>query len=133
MQFVNIARDLIYDSESWGRCYFPIEYMDDEKEDVHILCIEKNPRSMGEQKLRRYAKMMLKLADKHHFESLDVINRLPREIRGTIRSSIEVYRDGIVGAMQSSSSFPYKARLTKFNKLKILFKSLYITSMQYVV
>jgi len=129
---VNIARDLVRDSESWGRCYFPIECMDNEKEDIKILCEEKNPRSMGDKKLQRYAQKMISLADKHQLESVDAINRLPRELRGTILASTEIYR-GLIDVIQSSPTFPNKAKLTMYNKLTILFKTLYITSMHYVL
>ncbi|XP_022173194.1 bifunctional lycopene cyclase/phytoene synthase-like [Myzus persicae] len=132
LQFVNIARDLVRDSESWGRCYFPTECMDDEKEDIKVLCEEKNPRSMGDKKLQRYAQMMIQLADKHQFDSIDAIKRLPLEIRGSILASTEIYR-GLINAIQSSPTFPNKAKLTSYYKLKILFKTLYITSMKYVL
>jgi len=128
-----MARDIVYDSESWGRCYYPTEYMDDKNEDVKVLCEEKKPRSMGETKLRKYAQVMLKLADKHHFESVGAIKRLPREIRGTILASTDIYRDGVADAIHYSSTFPNKPKLTKFHKFTILFKTLYITSMQYVI
>jgi len=107
--------------------------MDDKKEDIKVLCEEKNPRAMGETKLRRYAQMMLKLADKHYFESVGAINRLPREIRATILASTDIYRDGLIDAIHSSSKFPSKPKLTKYNKLMILFKTLYIKSMQSVI
>jgi len=106
--------------------------MDNEKEDIKIFCEEKNPRSMGDKKLQRYAKMMISLADKHQLESVDAINRLPRELRGTILASTEIYR-GLIDAIQSSPTFPNKAKLTTYNKLIILFKTLYITSMHYVL
>ena len=104
---MNIARDLVRDSETWGRCYFPTECMDNEKEDIKILCQEKTPRSMGDKKLQKYAQMMIKLADKHQLESIDAINRLPREIRGPILASIEIYR-GLINIIQSSPTFPNK-------------------------
>ncbi|XP_026807314.1 bifunctional lycopene cyclase/phytoene synthase-like [Rhopalosiphum maidis] len=132
LQFVNIARDLVRDSEAWGRCYFPTELLDDEKEDLRILCQEKKPRSMGDKKLQRYARMMIQLADKHQLESVDAINRLPRELRGPILASTEIYR-GLNYAIQSSPTFPHKAKLTKYNQLMILFKILYIKSMKYVI
>jgi len=89
---------------------------------------------MGDKKLQRYVKMMIQLADKHQLESVDTINRLPREIRGSILASTEIYC-GLINATHSSSTFPNnnKAKLTKYNKLIVLFKTLYIKSMQYVI
>lgn len=100
LQFVNIARDLVIDSEMLGRCYFPTEYMDDEIKEVRLLCKEKNPRSLGNKKLQRYANMLIKLLNKHQLESVDAIKRLPRELRGSILTSIEVYR-GFIYSIQS--------------------------------
>lgn len=129
---MNIARDLVRDSESWGRCYFPTELLDDKIEDVRILCQEKKPRSMGDKKLQRYAQMMIQLANKHHLESVDAINCLPRELRSSILASIEIYR-GLINAIQSSPTFPNKAKVSTYNKLIIILKILYIKSMQYVI
>lgn len=106
--------------------------MDDEIEEVRILCKEKNPRSLGNKKLQRYASIMIKIADKHQFEAVDGIKCLPREIRGLILTSIEIYR-GLIYLIQSSPSFPNKAKLSKFDKCMIILKVLYIKSMQYLV
>lgn len=132
LQFVNIARDLINDSEKLGRCYFPTAYMDDEVEEVRILCKEKNPKSLGNKKLLRYANAMIKIADKHQFEAVDGIKCLPLEIRGLILTSIEIYR-GLIYLIQSSPSFPNKAKLSKLDKCMIILKGLYIKSIQYVL
>lgn len=132
LQFVNIARDLVNDSEKLGRCYLPTEYMDDETEEVRILCKEKNPRSLGNKKLKRYADTLIKIADKHQSESVDAIKCLPREIRGLILTSVEVYR-GLIYSIQSSPLFPNKAKLSRLHKCMIILKGLYIKSMQYVI
>jgi len=54
------------------------------------------PRPLGNKKLLRYANEMIKIADKHKFEALDGIKRLPLEIRGLILTSIEMYRGLII-------------------------------------
>lgn len=106
--------------------------MDDEVEEVRILCKERNPRSLGNKKLQRYARKMIKMANKHHFEAVDVIKCLPREIRGLTLTSIDIYR-GLINSIQSSPSFPNKAKLSKLDKCLIILKGLYIKSIQYVV
>lgn len=73
---------------------------------------------------------MILLANKHQLESVDGINRLPREIRGTILASTEIYH-GLINVIQSSPTFPNKAKLTTYNKLIILFKTLY--NIHYVI
>lgn len=132
MQFVNIARDLVWDSESWGRCYFPVEFMDNKNEDIRIICKEKNSRALGNEKLHRYANKMFKLANKHHKESVDAIECLPLDLKGLTLTSIEVYR-GIIDAVQSSPTFPDKAKVSRWNKYKIILRVLYIESLQYLI
>lgn len=132
LQFVNIARDIVIDSEKLGRCYIPTEFMDDEIEELRILCKEKNPRSLGNKKLQRYAKTLIKIADKHQFEAVDAIKCLPRELRPLILTSIEIYR-GLIYCIQSCPSFPNKAKISKLHKSMIILKGLYIQSIKYVV
>lgn len=129
---MNIARDIVTDSKTLGRCYVPTEYMDDEEEEVRILCNEKNPRSLGNKKLIKYSTRMIQLANKHQLESVDAIRWLPHETRGSVLAATEIYR-GLTSAIQSSPTYPTRASLSKWNKIFIGFYSLYIKSIQYVV
>ncbi|XP_022173204.1 bifunctional lycopene cyclase/phytoene synthase-like [Myzus persicae] len=132
LQFVNISRDIVSDSESWGRCYLPTNYLEDEKNDVRILCQEKKPRSLGNDKLNRYADKMKELSDKHLMEAMDVIWRLPIDLRGSILTSLEIYR-GIYYTIKASPTFPLKAKVSRWDKCKIIFRVLYIESLQYMI
>lgn len=131
LQFVNISRDIVGDSESWGRCYLPTDYLDDEN-DVKALREEKNPRSLGNDKLNRYADKMKVLADKHLMEAVDVIKRLPFDLRGSVLTALEIYR-GIYYAIKASPTFPLKAKVSKWDKFKIVVRVLYIESLQYLI
>ncbi|XP_027845625.2 uncharacterized protein LOC114125977 [Aphis gossypii] len=132
LQLVNIARDIVTDSETLGRCYVPTEYMDDEDEEIKILCQEKKPRSLGDKKLKKYSTRIIHLANKQQFESVDAIKCLPRETRGSVLATTDIYR-GLVSAIQSSPTYPTRASLSKWNKIVIGIYSLYIKSIQYVV
>lgn len=129
---MNIARDIVTDSETLGRCYVPTEYMDDEKEEVRILRDEKKPRSLGDKKLRKYSLRMIQLANKFQIESVKAIRCLPHETRGSVLAATEIYR-GLTSAIQSSSTYPTRACLSKWDKILIGFYSLYIKSIQYAV
>lgn len=132
LQLVNIARDIVTDSEMLGRCYVPTDYMDDDDEEVRILCIEKTPRSLGEKKLKKYSTRIIQLANKHQSESVGAIRWLPHETRGSVLAATDIYR-GLTNAIQSSPTYPTRASLSKWDKIWIAFYSLYIKSIQYVV
>lgn len=121
---MNIARDIVTDSETLGRCYVPTEYMDDEKEELRILCCEKNPRSLGDEKLKQYSSKMIQLANKFQSESVNAIMCLPREVRGPVLAATEIYH-GITSAIQSSQEYPTRASLSKFHKIFIGLNCLY--------
>jgi len=129
---VNIARDIVTDSETLGRCYIPTEYMDDGDEEIKILCQEKKPRSLGDKKLKKYSTRIIHLANKQQLESVDAIKCLPRETRGSVLATTDIYR-GLVSAIQSSPTYPTRASLSKWNKIVIGIYSLYIKSIQYIV
>jgi len=129
---VNIARDIVTDSETLGRCYVPTEYMDDEEEEVKILCHEKQPRSLGEKKLKKYSMRLIDLANKQQSESVGSIRCLPHVARGSVLATTDIYR-GVVSAILSSHTYPTRASLSKRKKILIGLNSLYIKSIQYYV
>lgn len=132
LQLVNIARDIITDSEMLGRCYVPAEYMDDKEEEIRIFCNERNPRSLGNKKLKKYSTRIIQLANKHQMDSVEAIRCLPRETRGSVLAATEIYR-GLTTVIQSSPTYPSRASLSKWNKICIGLYSIYIKSIQYVL
>lgn len=132
LQLVNIARDIVTDSETLGRCYVPTEYMENEDKEIRILCTKKTPRSLGSNTLKKYSMRIIQLANKHKLESVDAIGWLPHETRGSVLAVIDIYH-GLTNTIQSSPTYPTRASLSKWNKIWIAFYSLYIKSIQYVV
>jgi len=106
--------------------------MDDEEEEIRILCNEKDPRSLGNKKLIKYSTRMIQLANKHQLESVEAIRWLPHEARGSVLAATEIYHN-LTFAIQSSSTYPTRASLSKWNKMYIGFYSLYIKSIQYIL
>lgn len=125
LQLVNIARNIVTDSTKLGRCYLPIEYMDDIDEELRILCDEKNPRSLGEAKLKKYSSKIIQLANKNQSELTNAFGSLPKETRGSVLAISEIYRE-ISFQLQSSPEYPSKMSLSKRNKIWIMFHSIYI-------
>lgn len=121
---MNIARDIVTDSETLGRCYVPTEYMDDEEEELRILCREKNPRSLGNKKLKKYSSRMIQLANRFQSESVNAIMCLPHEARGPVLAATEIYH-GITSVIQSSQVYPTRASLSKWHKIFIGLNCLY--------
>lgn len=121
---MNIARDIVTDSEMLGRCYIPIEYMDDKEEELKILCRKKEPRSLGDNKLKKYSLRMIQLANKFQSESVNAILCLPHEARGPVLAATEIYH-GITLAIQSSPVYPTRASLSKCHKILIGLNCLY--------
>lgn len=107
--------------------------MEDKENDLRILRQERNPRALGDDKLKRYAGKMYELGDKHLMESIDVIKRMPFEIRGLLLTSVEIYRAIYYCTIKSSTRFPYKAKLTRSDRYKLLLRVLYIDSLQYLI
>lgn len=129
---MNIARDIVTDSETLGRCYVPAEYMNDEKKEINILCNEKMPRALGNKKLKKYATRILHLANRLQSDSVAAISCLPRETRGSVLAATDIYQ-GLTSVIQSSPIYPDRASITKREKILIGLYSLYVKSIQYIV
>lgn len=127
---MNIARDIVTDSETLGRCYVPTEYMENEEEEVRILCTDKMPRALGDKKLMQYSTRMIELANRHHSGStVNAIKCLPSETRGSVLAATDIYR-GLTSAIQSSPTYPARASLSKWRKIFIGLYALYVKSIQ---
>lgn len=129
---MNISRDIVTDSIPLGRCYIPLEYMDDKKNDVKVLRQDKNPRSLGEPKLKKYANKLINLANKFQSESENTLRSLPIEVRSLLLAFTDIYR-GYISIIQSRPIYPTKARMSNWNQIKIGIYSLYFRSLQYVL
>ena len=53
MQLVNIARDIVHDSSTDGRCYIPEIFMDDPVKEIDLLTKKKTPWSLGVETLSK--------------------------------------------------------------------------------
>lgn len=132
LQLVNIARDIVTDSETLGRCYVPTDYMDEKEEEMRILCMDKTPRRLGDKKLIKYSTRMIRLANRHQSESVDAIKCLPRETRASVLATTEIYRR-LTCAIQSSPTYPTRASLSAWRKILIGIYVLYVQSFQYAI
>jgi 15-cis-phytoene synthase/lycopene beta-cyclase len=125
-----MSRDIVTDSETLGRCYVPAEYMDDAAADVNTLCTDRNPWTLGSEKLKMYATRMISLANQYQLESLEGIRYLPYEVRGPVLVATDIYR-GVACAVEASPTYPQRASLDKWDKILIGVNSLYVKSLKY--
>lgn len=130
LQIVNISRDIVTDSETLGRCYVPTEYMDDATADVNTLCRDRDPWTLGSDKLKSYATRMIRLANQYQLESLEGIWHLPYEVRGPVLVATDIYR-GVACAVEASPTYPRRASLSKWDKILVGVNSLYFKSLRY--
>ncbi|XP_025196896.1 bifunctional lycopene cyclase/phytoene synthase-like [Melanaphis sacchari] len=130
LQIVNISRDIVTDSETLGRCYVPAEYMDDAAADMNVLCADRNPWTLGSDKLKAYTTRMISLAKRYQLESLEGIRFLPYEVRGPVLVATDIYR-GVACALEASPTYPRRASLNKWEKILIGVNSLYVKSLRY--
>lgn len=127
---VNIARDIVTDSETLGRCYVPTVYMDDRAAEVKILCVDRVPWTLGTEKLKTYASRMIRLANKYQLESLEGVGYLPYEVRGPVLVATDIYQ-GVATAVEASPTYPKRASLSKRDKILVGVVSLYFRSLKY--
>lgn len=130
LQIVNISRDIATDSETLGRCYVPAEYMDDRAAETSTLCVDRDPWTLGADRLKAYAARMIRLADRYRLESLEGIGHLPYEVRGPVLVATDVYRS-VATAIQAGPSYPRRASLSDWDKVWVAGGSLYFGSLRY--
>lgn len=122
---MNMARDIVVDSETSGRCYLPLDYLDDKEKELKILCIDKTPRDLGNQKLKNYSLKLIKFSDSQQLNLDDVMKCLPYDIRGWFLTIIQSYLD-LKSVIISSPTFPRKASLSKWKLIRTGFYNIYL-------
>lgn len=106
--------------------------MDDEKEELKILCKDKKPRSLGDTKLIKYSTRLIKLANSQQTESLDAIRDLPYETKGSVLVALEIYKS-VSSVIQSNTKiYPTRSSKSNWNKIFIGLNALYVKSIYYV-
>ncbi|KAJ5272570.1 Bifunctional lycopene cyclase/phytoene synthase [Penicillium angulare] len=85
LQYVNIARDIKRDAEI-NRVYLPYSWL--EEEELRPLDVIENP---DDPRLAKLEERMINKAEKLHESSVQAIDKLPREVRGPIKTTVESY------------------------------------------
>lgn len=125
---MNVACNIVTDSETLGRCYVPTEYMDDKEEEIRILCDNKKPRSLGDKKLIKYFSKIINFAARSRIESLSDIECLPYETRGPVLATIVIGRRVFSDIQSNPMANLNGAPLSKWNLIVIGLYALYVKS-----
>lgn len=126
LQICNIARDIIIDSETLGRCYVPNNYFSGNE--LKHLIEDRNPKNIPNSQLKKYAEKMLDIADRLANEATHAINLLPSESRRAVLSALEIYQ-GIGKLIRSNEHYERRTFLTKLEKIRIVLKTIYFTNL----
>lgn len=128
---MNLGRDIVVDSQTLGRCYVPTDWLEDEKNEIQVLCVDKNPRSLGDEKIMKYSSIMLELANRHLTGSIDVVRLLPYDTRISVLVLVDVFW-GVASAIQSSSNYPTRALPSTSDNILLGLYTLYVKSVLYI-
>lgn len=132
LHLVNISRDIVTDSVKSGRCYIPSEYMDNEEEELKILCKDKMPKSLSDKKLTKYSTKLIKLANRDQTESVGAIRHLPYETRSFVLAVTEMYQTVSWAINTNPKVYTTNAKKSKWNTVLIGLYALYIKSIYYL-
>lgn len=135
-----------------GRCYVPNTYF--KSDELKYLVNERNPHQIPNAQLKRFAEKMLDIADNLANEATGAINLLPSECQRagtfnvtiycksmptlmhiliifivyTVLSALEIYQ-GIGKLIRQNEHYERRTFLSKFDKIRIVLKCMYFTSM----
>jgi 15-cis-phytoene synthase/lycopene beta-cyclase len=123
LQLVNIARDIVTDSQSLGRCYVPLTYLQDPMSEL-VLLKNGKARTISDGNLRKYALRILALADKLANSGSRGIDALPMEVRRGVWAACQVY-SSIGRKLRTEHGYPSRAHLNRWERCWVALRCLY--------
>lgn len=123
---MKVQLKLTYRSIHIGRCYIPNNYF--KGDELKHLVNDRNPHHIPNRQLKRYAEKMLDIADNLANEATVSINLLPDECRRAVLSALEIYQ-GIGKLIRSNEHYERRTFLSKTEKIRIVLKCMYFTSL----
>jgi 15-cis-phytoene synthase/lycopene beta-cyclase len=123
LQLVNIARDIVTDSQTLGRCYVPTTYLTNPTQELELLKTGR-ARHIKDGNLRKYALRILALADKLSNSGSRGIDALPMEVRNGVRAACQVY-SSIGIKIRTAQGYPLRAHLNTWERGWVALQCLY--------
>jgi len=122
LQLTNIARDIVTDSESLGRCYLPTDLLDEVQ--IEALTQRREPWAIGQKNLRNLSLRILDLADEMKAKSKSGIELLPSGMRRPVIAATNIYN--VIGkVIRKNPGYPKRASATIATKVGVLLKAIY--------
>ncbi|KAI7855263.1 phytoene synthase [Circinella umbellata] len=120
LQYTNIARDIVTDSQQLRRCYVPRDWLT-EKESEAVTT--GRAEQLGQTKLRSLALKLVYSADELATRAQRGIDRLPFDCQGGVRAACSVYM-AIGNELIKADGYPHRAHVSTWNRAWIVLKSL---------
>jgi 15-cis-phytoene synthase/lycopene beta-cyclase len=121
LQYINIARDIVTDSQGLRRCYLPQSWLT--QQEIENLQLGQ-PRELSDRRLRQISLKLVNKAELMMKQAQVGIDDLPY-CQGGLRAACQVYA-GIGQCLKQSSGYPNRAYLKKKERIKIVLKSIYL-------
>ncbi|CEG75108.1 hypothetical protein RMATCC62417_10213 [Rhizopus microsporus] len=121
LQYINIARDIVTDSQGLHRCYLPQNWLT--QQEIENLQLGQ-PRELSDRRLRQISLKLVSKAELMMKQAEVGIDDLPY-CQGGLRAACQVYA-GIGQCLKQSSGYPNRAYLKKKERIKIVLKSIYL-------
>lgn len=121
LQFINIARDIVTDSQQLGRSYVPRIWLSKQEYD---LLKKGSARKLGDARLRELALQLINGATEITARADRGIERLPPACRGGVRAACAVYTS-IGDAVKEAQGYPDRAHVRGFKRVWIVLKNVY--------
>lgn len=123
LQFTNIARDIVTDSQQLHRSYLPTSWLNDDEID---LIKAGKARQLGDQRLRQLSVRLVHMADDINLRARRGINKLPPDCQGGVSAACAVYC-AIGKALKDHDGYPMRAHVRGFKRAWITLQSIYNT------
>ncbi|KAG0192763.1 hypothetical protein DFQ28_008007 [Apophysomyces sp. BC1034] len=121
LQFTNIARDIVTDSQQLSRCYIPQEWLTQNEFD---LLQSGGARKIGDARLRQLSLTLVHAANDIYQRASRGILHLPNDSQGGVQAACAVY-SAIGNAIQEAEGYPTRAHIKTWERAWIVFKSVY--------
>lgn len=122
LQYVNISRDIKRDA-AIGRVYIPISWL--EEEAIKPLDVVGNP---DDPRLAKFEERMIQKAEQQYQTSVQAIGKLPRRVRGPVKTTVESYMmiaDMVRDARCSSKIVKGKLKVPLWRRLTLAWREMY--------
>ncbi|CAO3636863.1 unnamed protein product [Cunninghamella echinulata] len=121
LQYTNIARDIVTDSQQLGRCYIPLTWL---KNNELELIKTRQARKVGDTRLKEWALKLIQEAELSQVRASKGILNLPKDCQGGVRAACAVYC-AIGQVLKLADGYPTRAHVKDFHRILIALSSVY--------